>query len=213
MTPSGRKPRPYIPDNPTRSRRDSPPVLLASVSRSNTLSDPNTNSKPSLNPLQSLVSGCRVVGWGISEVETFRAEPTVRIQRERGQTVISTDPYAIVRHLHPLYMLSLFLFPGFLLALGRTGRWPLGPSRASSSWRERRWRIVHSRRNSKGTKNTPAQGERITNSIPATPRIPLRSLPLARNPAALHPGLHDGSSYGLRCNSFIRVGWERMRRW
>ncbi len=51
------------------------------------------------------------------------AEPTVRIQRERGQTVISTGPYAIVRH--PLYLWSLFLFPGFPLALG--SYWALAP--------------------------------------------------------------------------------------
>jgi protein-S-isoprenylcysteine O-methyltransferase Ste14 len=44
------------------------------------------------------------------------AEPTVRIQTERGQTVISTGPYAIVRH--PLYMWTLLLLYGFPLALG-----------------------------------------------------------------------------------------------
>jgi protein-S-isoprenylcysteine O-methyltransferase Ste14 len=51
------------------------------------------------------------------------AEPTVRVQRERGQTVISTGPYAIVRH--PLYMWSLFVFLGFPLALG--SYWALAP--------------------------------------------------------------------------------------
>jgi protein-S-isoprenylcysteine O-methyltransferase Ste14 len=44
------------------------------------------------------------------------AEPTVRIQKDRGQSVISTGPYAIVRH--PLYAWSLLLVPGFALALG-----------------------------------------------------------------------------------------------
>jgi protein-S-isoprenylcysteine O-methyltransferase Ste14 len=52
------------------------------------------------------------------------AEPTVRIQRERGQTVVSTGPYAIVRH--PLYTWSLFLFPGFPLALG--SYWAMVPA-------------------------------------------------------------------------------------
>jgi protein-S-isoprenylcysteine O-methyltransferase Ste14 len=51
------------------------------------------------------------------------AEPTVRIQEERGQTVISTGPYAIVRH--PLYMWSLFLVAGFPLALG--SYWAMAP--------------------------------------------------------------------------------------
>ncbi|HVX15256.1 MAG TPA: isoprenylcysteine carboxylmethyltransferase family protein [Pirellulales bacterium] len=59
------------------------------------------------------------VGWAgsiwVYAVNRF-AEPTVRIQTDRGQTVIDTGPYAIVRH--PLYMWSLFLFPAFPLALG-----------------------------------------------------------------------------------------------
>src|SRR5262249_37889472 len=52
------------------------------------------------------------------------AEPTVRIQSDRGQTVISTGPYALVRH--PLYAFSLLLFPGFPLALGSC--WALIPA-------------------------------------------------------------------------------------
>jgi protein-S-isoprenylcysteine O-methyltransferase Ste14 len=52
------------------------------------------------------------------------AEPTVRIQKERGQTVISTGPYAIVRH--PLYLWSLFLVYGFPLALGSYWAMALG---------------------------------------------------------------------------------------
>jgi protein-S-isoprenylcysteine O-methyltransferase Ste14 len=44
------------------------------------------------------------------------AEPTVRIQTERQQTVVSTGPYAIVRH--PLYMWSFLIMFGFPLALG-----------------------------------------------------------------------------------------------
>jgi protein-S-isoprenylcysteine O-methyltransferase Ste14 len=56
------------------------------------------------------------------------AEPTVRIQQDRGQTVVSTGPYAIVRH--PLYMWSLLLFPGFPLALG--SYWALVPAAAAA---------------------------------------------------------------------------------
>jgi protein-S-isoprenylcysteine O-methyltransferase Ste14 len=52
------------------------------------------------------------------------AEPTVRIQQDRGQTVVSTGPYAIVRH--PLYTWSLFLISGLPLALG--SYWSLVPA-------------------------------------------------------------------------------------
>jgi protein-S-isoprenylcysteine O-methyltransferase Ste14 len=52
--------------------------------------------------------------------ETFRensfASPVVRIQRERGQKVIDTGPYAIVRH--PMYSGALLYFIGAPLLLG-----------------------------------------------------------------------------------------------
>jgi protein-S-isoprenylcysteine O-methyltransferase Ste14 len=41
---------------------------------------------------------------------------TVRIQEERGQTVISTGPYHLVRH--PMYAGGLFMFLGMPLVLG-----------------------------------------------------------------------------------------------
>lgn len=44
------------------------------------------------------------------------AEPSVRIQTERGHKVIDTGPYAIVRH--PLYLGALFMMVGIPLALG-----------------------------------------------------------------------------------------------
>jgi protein-S-isoprenylcysteine O-methyltransferase Ste14 len=44
------------------------------------------------------------------------AEPSVRIQTDRGHKVIDTGPYAIVRH--PLYLGALFLFAGIPLTLG-----------------------------------------------------------------------------------------------
>lgn len=52
--------------------------------------------------------------WVLS-VNEF-AEPTVRIQTERGHRVIDTGPYAVVRH--PLYLAGLILWGGVPLALG-----------------------------------------------------------------------------------------------
>jgi len=43
------------------------------------------------------------------------AEPSVRIQKERGQKVIDTGPYALVRH--PLYLGALLMCAGIPLAL------------------------------------------------------------------------------------------------
>ena len=44
------------------------------------------------------------------------AAPVVKLQKDRGQTVITTGPYAIVRH--PLYFGALFYFAGTSLVLG-----------------------------------------------------------------------------------------------
>jgi protein-S-isoprenylcysteine O-methyltransferase Ste14 len=52
------------------------------------------------------------------------AEPGVRIQRERGQTVIDTGPYALVRH--PLYLGGLLMCAGIPLTLGSF--WALIPA-------------------------------------------------------------------------------------
>ncbi len=52
------------------------------------------------------------------------AEPSVRIQTERGHKVIDTGPYAIVRH--PLYLGGLMMFIGVPLALGSF--WALVPT-------------------------------------------------------------------------------------
>ena len=60
--------------------------------------------------------------WVLS-VNKF-AEPSVRIQRERGQVVIDTGPYAIVRH--PLYTTAFLLCAGIPLALGSF--WALVPA-------------------------------------------------------------------------------------
>jgi protein-S-isoprenylcysteine O-methyltransferase Ste14 len=52
------------------------------------------------------------------------AEPSVRIQAERGHRVIDTGPYAIVRH--PLYLTALPVCFGVPLALGSF--WALAPA-------------------------------------------------------------------------------------
>ena len=59
----------------------------------------------------------------VLQVNKF-AEPSVRIQAERGQKVIDTGPYAIVRH--PLYAMSFLLFAGIPLAMGSL--WALIPA-------------------------------------------------------------------------------------
>jgi protein-S-isoprenylcysteine O-methyltransferase Ste14 len=50
------------------------------------------------------------------------AAPVVKIQKDRGQTVITTGPYAIVRH--PMYFGALFYIAGTSLVLGSW--WGLG---------------------------------------------------------------------------------------
>jgi protein-S-isoprenylcysteine O-methyltransferase Ste14 len=48
--------------------------------------------------------------------ENSFAAPVVKIQQDRQQTVISTGPYAVVRH--PMYASMLFVFVGTALLLG-----------------------------------------------------------------------------------------------
>jgi protein-S-isoprenylcysteine O-methyltransferase Ste14 len=55
-------------------------------------------------------------GWiGVLRANTFAAV-TIRLQQERGQTVISTGPYAVVRH--PMYAYVVLLMIGAPLLLG-----------------------------------------------------------------------------------------------
>jgi protein-S-isoprenylcysteine O-methyltransferase Ste14 len=55
-------------------------------------------------------------GWvEVLKANTF-ASVTLRVQEERGQIVISTGPYAIVRH--PMYAYAMLLFLGAPLLLG-----------------------------------------------------------------------------------------------
>jgi protein-S-isoprenylcysteine O-methyltransferase Ste14 len=61
-----------------------------------------------------MLSGFWLATWAC-RVNPF-AEPTVRMQTDRGHIVIDTGPYAFVRH--PMYSASLLMFPGMALALG-----------------------------------------------------------------------------------------------
>ena len=55
-------------------------------------------------------------GWiGVLRANTF-ASVAVRLQQERGQTVISTGPYAVVRH--PMYAYAMLFMVGTPLLLG-----------------------------------------------------------------------------------------------
>jgi protein-S-isoprenylcysteine O-methyltransferase Ste14 len=53
--------------------------------------------------------------WLVFRENSFAA-PVVKIQRERGQRVITTGPYAIVRH--PMYAGAILYFVGLPLLLG-----------------------------------------------------------------------------------------------
>jgi protein-S-isoprenylcysteine O-methyltransferase Ste14 len=72
-------------------------------------------------PLWAQVSGAALIvaafyAWtGVLRANSF-AVTTVRLQPERGQTVISTGPYAVVRH--PMYSYTLLLLVGTSLLLG-----------------------------------------------------------------------------------------------
>jgi len=72
-------------------------------------------------PLWAQVIGAALIlgafwGWvGVLRANSF-ASVKVRVQQERGQTVISTGPYAVVRH--PMYSYVLLLLIGTPLLLG-----------------------------------------------------------------------------------------------
>lgn len=67
-----------------------------------------------------LVVACMWISWLTFRENSF-ATPTVQIQTERGQHVISTGPYALVRH--PLYAGANLWMVGLPLMLG--SRWGL----------------------------------------------------------------------------------------
>jgi protein-S-isoprenylcysteine O-methyltransferase Ste14 len=56
------------------------------------------------------------IGWISVMRENTYASAEVRVQKERGQTVISTGPYGIVRH--PMYAYALLLIVGTAFLLG-----------------------------------------------------------------------------------------------
>lgn len=74
-----------------------------------------------------LIGGIAVTGWAQAVNPFF--EPGVRLQRERHQRVISTGPYAFVRH--PGYIAALAMFIGIPLALGSW--WALLPALLASA--------------------------------------------------------------------------------
>jgi protein-S-isoprenylcysteine O-methyltransferase Ste14 len=72
-----------------------------------------------------LCIGMAGFAWAESVNRFF--EPTVRIQTDRGHTVVNTGPYAIVRH--PGYVAGCLLFLGIPLCLGSI--WGLIPAALS----------------------------------------------------------------------------------
>jgi len=85
-------------------------------------------------PLPIVILGYVLLGVGIALATWAQAvnrffEPGVRLQRERGQHVISCGPYAIVRH--PGYVGALMIFAGLALALASW--WALIPAAWSSA--------------------------------------------------------------------------------
>lgn len=61
-----------------------------------------------------LLAAVLFIGW-VMRTNSFAA-PVVKIQKDRGQTVIQSGPYAIVRH--PMYLGALFYFAATSLVLG-----------------------------------------------------------------------------------------------
>ncbi|WP_181315792.1 isoprenylcysteine carboxylmethyltransferase family protein [Rhizobium sp. JAB6] len=74
-----------------------------------------------------LAAGIALGTWAQGVNRFF--EPGVRLQRERGQHVISNGPYAFVRH--PGYVSAILVFAGLALALGSW--WALVPAAWASA--------------------------------------------------------------------------------
>jgi protein-S-isoprenylcysteine O-methyltransferase Ste14 len=64
--------------------------------------------------LALLAAGIAIVTWGMT-VNRF-AETSVRIQNDRGHTVITSGPYRLVRH--PMYVGAILLYAATPLILG-----------------------------------------------------------------------------------------------
>jgi protein-S-isoprenylcysteine O-methyltransferase Ste14 len=69
-----------------------------------------------------LLAGLAGMTW--AEAVNKHFEPTVRIQTDRGHTVIDTGPYALIRH--PGYVAASLIFVGIALSLGSL--WALIPA-------------------------------------------------------------------------------------
>ena len=69
-----------------------------------------------------LLAGIGLTAWAQAVNKFF--EPSVRIQTDRGQKVIDSGPYAVVRH--PGYVAACLLFVGIALSLGSL--WALIPA-------------------------------------------------------------------------------------
>ncbi len=61
-----------------------------------------------------MLASVMFIYW-VMRTNTFAA-PVIKIQKDRGQAVITTGPYGIVRH--PMYFGALFYIAGTSLALG-----------------------------------------------------------------------------------------------
>ncbi len=72
------------------------------------------------------VAAMGVTTWAEAVNKFF--EPTVRIQTDRGHTVIDVGPYAVVRH--PGYVAGILMFVGIALSLGSV--WALIPAGISA---------------------------------------------------------------------------------
>jgi protein-S-isoprenylcysteine O-methyltransferase Ste14 len=60
------------------------------------------------------LAGCALAGWAMAV--NAHAEASVRIQTDRGHTVVSSGPYRYVRH--PLYAGAVLMYAGTPLVLG-----------------------------------------------------------------------------------------------
>jgi protein-S-isoprenylcysteine O-methyltransferase Ste14 len=70
----------------------------------------------------AFILGIVLMTW-ILRVNPF-AETTVRIQMDRGQTVVTSGPYRFVRH--PMYVGAFLMYLGMPLVLGSVGALTLG---------------------------------------------------------------------------------------
>jgi Phospholipid methyltransferase len=70
----------------------------------------------------AFVLGIVLMAW-VLRVNPF-AEATVRIQKDRGQTVVISGPYRFVRH--PMYIGAFLMYLGMPLVLGSVGALTLG---------------------------------------------------------------------------------------